>query len=642
VTNPEGLLNGQGPTSLTRSPTDTEIPTIVLDFGINVVGYLNITFAGASDNSPGIRLAFSETTTYLTDLSDFTRSYNGDAITNGTDQIAITADSYVWVDSYGCAHGSQVCADGLHGFRYVKIYLDALASDSPYTEASGEVSIDSVSLNYSAFLGTPDTFTGWFECCDEQLNQFWYDAAYTNDMIIDTFGVNDSDPRESASATLVGKLVLLDGAKRDRDPYVGDIAVSGRSLYLTHNVSEAVYNVIGDAADHQRSDGWIPPASINNYSLTLMDYPLYWVLCSYDLFLYTGNTSYAQKYYSILQNVLNDYYPSITNTTTSLIDKNVGEASSYGDYAFLGRNGTITYFNALYVLALKNAVNIATFVGNDSDAKNWNGRAQTVSTAINKYLWDNSTGAYLDSLEDAVSHAQDGNSIAVLAGVASSAQATSLLAYLDSLALPYGNPFYDNDSIGSGYSQRVYAFISYFEIQARFLSGSATTALDQIRRTYGWMANNDPTTTFWEGIGTNGSMYEGTYTSAVHGWSTGVLPALTNFVLGAMPTGPGFQTWSVKPVPGDVTWARGALDTPSGPLNVNWTTDQGSQFSVYVEIPLGTAGNISVPVTSSSSSVLLDGALVWNGEAVNNSNATFVDSYVTVEVSGATANVTVQ
>jgi hypothetical protein len=154
-------------------------------------------------------------------------------------------------------------------------------------------------------------------------------------MVIDTFGVNDSDPRQSASPSLVGKLVLLDGAKRDRDPYVGDIAVSGRSLYLTHNASEAVYNVIGDAADHQRSDGWIPPASINNYTLALMDYPLYWVLCSYDLFLYTGNTSYIQKYYSALQNVLNDYYPSITNSTTSLIDKNVGGASSYGDYAFL-------------------------------------------------------------------------------------------------------------------------------------------------------------------------------------------------------------------------------------------------------------------------------------------------------------------
>ena len=95
------------------------------------------------------------------------------------------------------------------------------------------------------------------------------------------------------------------------------------------------------------------------------------------------------------------------------------------------------------------------------------------------YLWDNSTGAYLDSLSDAVSHPQDGNSISVLASVSSPLRTTSLLSYLDSHALPYGNPFYDNDSLGAGFSERVYAFISYFEIQARFLSSSASTALDQ-------------------------------------------------------------------------------------------------------------------------------------------------------------------
>jgi hypothetical protein len=51
-------------------------PAVVLDFGINIVGYPQVSFGGASHNQPGVRLAFSETTTYLTDLSDFTRSEN--------------------------------------------------------------------------------------------------------------------------------------------------------------------------------------------------------------------------------------------------------------------------------------------------------------------------------------------------------------------------------------------------------------------------------------------------------------------------------------------------------------------------------------------------------------------------------------
>jgi hypothetical protein len=51
-------------------------PSVVVDFGKPVVGFLSISFAGASSNRPGVRLAFSEMIEYLTDVSDFTRSYN--------------------------------------------------------------------------------------------------------------------------------------------------------------------------------------------------------------------------------------------------------------------------------------------------------------------------------------------------------------------------------------------------------------------------------------------------------------------------------------------------------------------------------------------------------------------------------------
>lgn len=144
----------------------------------------------------------------------------------------------------------------------MKIYLDALSADTPYTSSYGHVAIDSINLNYTAFIGTPNTFTGWFESSDEQLNQWWYDGIYTNDLNTDRLEVNTTDPREAASPSLLGKLVLLDGAKRDRDPYVGDIAVAGRTLYLSHDSPEAARNVLADLADHQREDGWIPPASM--------------------------------------------------------------------------------------------------------------------------------------------------------------------------------------------------------------------------------------------------------------------------------------------------------------------------------------------------------------------------------------------
>lgn len=172
------------------------------------------------------------------------------------------AKRYNWLNQHGCQYGHKVCSDGLHGFRYLKIYLDALPEDSPYATPYGSVSISSISLQLSAFHGSPETFTGWFESSDKDLNQWWYDSVYTNDLCTDTFRKNDSEPRNAYSPSLDGKLVLHDGPKRDRDPYVGDLAVASRTSYLTHNVSIATRNVLADLADHQRSDGWIPPASM--------------------------------------------------------------------------------------------------------------------------------------------------------------------------------------------------------------------------------------------------------------------------------------------------------------------------------------------------------------------------------------------
>lgn len=79
VTNPGGMVDGQGLTVLTRVHVDEAPPTVVVDFGLNVVGILEIDFAGSHDLSeglPGLRLAFSETMEYLTNRSDFTRSGN--------------------------------------------------------------------------------------------------------------------------------------------------------------------------------------------------------------------------------------------------------------------------------------------------------------------------------------------------------------------------------------------------------------------------------------------------------------------------------------------------------------------------------------------------------------------------------------
>jgi hypothetical protein len=326
--------------------------------------------------------------------------------------------------------------------------------------------------------------------------------------------------------------------------------------------------------------------------------------------MYTGNTSYADTYWDTLVSVLDEYYPSNTDNATGMLDKNA--ETGYGDYAFLPRSGPVTYYNALYVHALSYASQLATSLGLHDDAKRWSSRAATVGNALLSNNFDENVGAFYDggpcpggatgTYCDV--HAQDGNAIAILAGVTSDEISAKILDYWqNATSQEYGNAFYDSSILSPGdqFNDRVYAFISYFEIAARFATpGKASSAFDEIRRLYGWMSSHDPQITMWEGIGPNGTAYEGAFTSMAHGWSTGIVSLLTEYVLGVKPQTPGFETWEIRPVVdgGGLTWAKGEVPTPQGNIEVSWKMEDAQSGIVFVletETPEKSSGVVCVP-----------------------------------------------
>ena len=341
--------------------------------------------------------------------------------------------------------------------------------------------------------------------------------------------------------------------------------------------------------------------------------------------MYTGDTSFTDKYWGNLQKALDSYYAPLINSD-GLLDKNSG--LGMGDYAFLPRSGPITYYNALYVYAMRYAALLADQIGHGDDASNWRQRADGISSALVSHNLDSATGAFFDGgpcsgQSDGICnvHAQDGNGLAIMANITSSDQSNAILDYYaHATGRPWGNAFYDTTEYGGDFDQRVYAFISFFEITARLqTSGQTSSGLDQIRRMYGWMAAQDPQITMWEGIGPNGSPYEGAFTSMAHGWSTGIVSILTNHILGVTPTGPGFKNWVISPVVQDtgVTWAKGAVPTPNGPINVSWTTDN-NVLDIVIEAPDGTEGTIYVPASGFDS-----WAVTLNGQDVSKASNVF-------------------
>jgi alpha-L-rhamnosidase len=101
----------------------------------------------------------------------------------------------------------------------------------------------------------------------------------------------------------------------------------------------------------------------------------------------------------------------------------------------------------------------------------------------------------------------------------------------------------------------------------------------------------------WELVGPNGAPGFGEETSLAHGWSSGATADLSSYVLGVQPTTAGFDTWSVDPHPGSLSWAEGNVPTPHGTIDVRWAQQSPSgRFALQVTAPGRTTGALKVPV----------------------------------------------
>lgn len=176
-------------------------------------------------------------------------------------------------------------------------------------------------------------------------------------------------------------------------------------------------------------------------------------------------------------------------------------------------------------------------------------------------------------------------------------------------------------------------FISSFEVQGHFTVGQTARALELIRRSWGWYANNPYGTesTVVEGYLVNGTFgyrssrgydYDASYVSHSHGWGSGPTSALTTFVLGLSVTGRAGSTWRLAPQFGDLERVEGGFVSGLGKFQAAWRNDNSS-YSMNLTTPAGTIGQVVLPVLAQGlvPSVVLDGeavsALVVANNAVN-------------------------
>ena len=594
VSGASAVLHGR-PVTLTGAGS-----SVTLDFGKEVGGLTSLHFTGAGAAGQRLGLAFSESSQYIGPDSD---ASNGGSGSDGAIYADVTPGSD-WTAPQASLRG---------GFRYLTLFA---ASDGP-------ISLDQVSLaiSFAPTMANLRDYDNYFYSSDPLLNRIWYAGAYTvqTNTIAPTTGRVWGPPAggwDNSGTVGSGDTVLVDGAKRDRTVWPGDLGVSVPTEYASLGDLTPTRNALTTLYQHQAGSGELPFAGpqVNFYGSD-----------TYHLWTLIGTANYVQYSHdkAWLDSEWSNYRRALAFSLAKVQPDGLMSVTGTADWARSDQGGENIEANALLHQALTTGAALAAAEGDQADATAWKSAADTVTSAVNTLLWDDAAGEYRDNPASDL-HPQDGNSAAVWFGLAPADRAKRVSASLTTDWNAYGATTPEKGS-------EIATFPGSMEIQAHLQAGDATRALDLIRREWGYMLDSPLGTgsTFWEGYLANGQFgYGGAYMSASHGWATGPTSALTFDVLGISPrsvTG----GYALKPQPGDLADAQGSLKTPLGDIRLAWRHDVAHRsFSEQVDAPTAAVDEVDVPTFGAATQVTVNGERVWNGRTALGYGAHLVDGYV--------------
>ena len=424
---------------------------------------------------------------------------------------------------------------------------------------------------------------------------------------------------------------LLDGARRDRNVWSGDVDTAGPTMAYTVGNNDYARGALELFATRQHTSGFIEgvvrpmyplinvaglTSETGDYSAT---YSMYFVLGLYDHLMFSGDRSFAATQWPAVQREL--AWNATRLDGRGLFITRDGVDGADWDFYDAQKAGAITEYNVIYYRTLLAAAAIGDGIGQTSAAATYRAQANTLRTAINTYMYDSARGVY--RISDTVPViAQDANALAVLAGVPPTTEVPRILSAMQTALWTnqYG-PLPFNDAF---WQPVISTFISGYEAQARYLANDNANAEQLIHTVFGRLANpanNQYTGTMWENVGTDGAPglhdNSGLIASLAHAWGTGAVSALSGYALGIRPTAPGFDNWLVQPHPGTLDWVEGQAPTPHGPIGVKWAGQRGvGQFAMEVSAPAGTLGTIAVPTYGVPNPIVnINGNTVWRNHA---------------------------
>ena len=389
----------------------------------------------------------------------------------------------------------------------------------------------------------PLEYKGSFHCSEEIINKVWDVAAYT-------FHLNSRE-------------FFLDGIKRDRWVWSADAYQSlfvNRYLFFDKEIEKRTLIALGGKQPFK--------VHIN----TIMDYSFFWIISLYEYYKTYGDKDFLEQ--------IQDQMKAVMDFCLKRRDEDGFMRGKPGDWVFIDwapmdKTGALCGEQILFAKAMECYAAICAVIGRDD--RGLGGEAEKLRKQIFEKFYDTEKKVFIDSYES---------------GKRNVTRQSNILAYLflgcdDTVK----KDIYERVVLNDEVPQITTPYFKFYENQVHCKAGNTNLLEKSIREYYGSMLATgattlyeeyDPTMTGVEHYAMYGNPFE---KSLCHAWSASPIYLLGNFRLGVENTGIAYDTFDVRPNPGDLKGFHGKVPVPGGTVSVS--VDQ-EEIRVYSEIPGGT------------------------------------------------------
>jgi len=448
-----------------------------------------------------------------------------------------------------------VLGGGEQYFEFPYMIEVAPAYTVTLTHVTDPVVIEEAGAN---FTSQPVDYRGAFTCSDPRLNQLWDVSRWAVQICLQTHHLDSPNHQEPIS-----------------DP--GDYVIED----MVNNYAFA--------------QPWLARQDIRKFAWLLQDehyrnfhtsYSIAWLQMLMDYYRFTGDQTLVRELAPVVHHLMDTYAGWIGRNGILSEAPNylfmdwvtIGGFACHHPPAVIGQG----YLTAFYYHGLAMAAQVAQLTGDPARSEKYERQRAAIAAAFNRELWVPGQGRYRDG-KPFVTSVQPYQWLPADRAIETFSPHVNLLAVLYDLA-PKERQAALVDRVMAETPLNTQPWFMYWVFQAIDHAGTFDRyGTAQLRR---WHVLPD-THSFLE-------MWDSGDRS--HGWCSVPLVELSAHVLGVTPAAPGFAAISIRPELGDLTWARGRVPTPHGPVAVAWTFAAG-QFTLDVTVPPGTEAEVTLPVS---------------------------------------------